>query len=125
MDSTARIIQLIEIWQNIVGRNTGWVLFENGTCVVCREPRSNVRMHAIKTLKEWGPVVPGTPLGDFNFELYENPSGIFVKYYNPDIFSFLMEDEFERESPLGGALLARYRRGQDSETLRIVHIQES
>ncbi|TFG32597.1 hypothetical protein EU527_09660 [Candidatus Thorarchaeota archaeon] len=123
MDSTARIIQLIDIWQKIIGPDLGWAFFENGTCVVSRESGNDVKMHAIETLREWGPVVPGTPLGDFDFELYNNPSGLLVRYYNPDVLSFLMEDEFDRNNPLEGALKARYRRGLDSETLRVLHIQ--
>jgi len=125
MDSGERIIQLIEFWQKIIDPETDWVLFENGTCVVCKVSGTDVKEHAIETLREWGPVVPGTPLGDFDFELHENPLGLLIKYYNPDILSFLMVDEFEGNSPLGGALLARHRRELDSKTLRIVHIHES
>jgi hypothetical protein len=125
MDPAERTVRLIEIMQKIVEPGVGWVLFDQGTCVLCRKSGIDLKEHAIEVLKEWGPVVPGTPLGDFDFKIHDNPSGILVTYYEPDILTFLMEDEVEDlGSPLGGALAARYRRGEDAQTLRIVHIEE-
>jgi hypothetical protein len=122
MDPAVRITRLIEIWEGRVGGESSWVLFQNGTCVLCRDPELDPVEYARGVLSEWGPVVPGTPLGDFNYEIQLNPAGILVTYSHPDVFTFVLAEEMEDpDSPLGAALAARYSRGEDAEDLNIVY----
>lgn len=43
---------LNEIWRQILSDEVkAWVIFKNGTCVVCREPKKDLREYAIDLMK--------------------------------------------------------------------------
>ncbi|MFX0090993.1 MAG: hypothetical protein ACFFBD_04455, partial [Candidatus Hodarchaeota archaeon] len=66
MSNQEKITDLINTWRTIIlGAQKSWVMFEHGTCVILMEPQEDLQAQAKELLKEWGPVVPGTPLGDF------------------------------------------------------------
>jgi hypothetical protein len=77
-------------------------------------------------LKEWGPVVPGTPAGDFNVVALQEDPGWVVTSHHPDILTYVGRDEFgEGEAPddMVIGLIGRARRHQDAQELQIVHTE--
>jgi hypothetical protein len=122
-----RLAELVETWRNIiVGEGKSWVLFEHGTCVIFSSPVADPTAEATALLKEWGPVVPGTPAGDFDVIELQNHPGWVVTCHHPDILMYVGPEEFEaREEPddLVIGLTGRARRHQDAEELRVVHVE--
>ncbi|MGY5852574.1 MAG: hypothetical protein RTU92_03320 [Candidatus Thorarchaeota archaeon] len=119
--------RLIDLWRLILKPGRSWVLFEQGTCVVCTDPEQDPREYAIDLMKNWGPVHPGSSAGDFNPVTYNDPPGVLVGYHHPDILTFVPEDEMEdpdSEFHLGIGLVARHKRDEDARNLRIVHVEE-
>ena len=119
--------RLVDTWREIiVGEGKSWVLFEHGTCVIFSIHVEDHAAQATTLLKEWGPVVPGTPAGDFNVvELQDHP-GWVVTCHHPDILVYVGPDEFgEGEEPndVVIGLTGRARRDQDAEELRVAHVQ--
>ena len=73
MTGSDKTNELIEAWkvvfQNEVKSNgKAWVVFKNGTVVLVDEIQSveTVTEAAKKLMEQDGPVIPGTPHGDFN-----------------------------------------------------------
>ena len=143
MNEEERLNRLIEVWNLIVKPGRRWVLFEKGTCYVVADPEMDIETHAKEVLKEWGPVVPGTPLGDFSVSLYYDDDnhmlGWLVSYGHPDILSFVLVDEVEDLYEFIGkddvtkekaaetyphmvlGMYARNRREEDGKELKIVY----
>jgi hypothetical protein len=119
---------LVDTWRKIiVGEGKSWVLFEHGTCVILRGAAAEgLGEQATALLKEWGPMVVGTPAGDFDVvELQDNP-GWVVTCHHPDILTYVGANEFpEGADPndLIIGLLGRSKRHQDAEELEVVHIE--
>ncbi|MDQ3705693.1 MAG: hypothetical protein M3437_10810 [Chloroflexota bacterium] len=118
---------LIDTWRKIiVGEGKSWVLFEHGTCVILTSPVEDLAGAATALLKDWGPVIPGTPAGDFNvIALHEDP-GWVVTSHHADILTYVGKDEFgEGEAPddMVIGLIGRARRHQDAQELQIVHTE--
>ncbi|MEO7716368.1 MAG: hypothetical protein ABIY70_09190 [Capsulimonas sp.] len=67
---------LVDAWRHIiVGEKKSWVLFEHGTCVILMKPEADLAAQATVIMREWGPVFPGSPAGDFTVvTLTEYPS---------------------------------------------------
>ena len=118
---------LVDTWRKIiVGEGKSWVLFEHGTCVILTGPVEDLAAQATALLKEWGPVVVGTPAGDFNVIKLQDDPGWVVTYHHPDILTYVGSDEFpDGEAPddMIIGLLGRSRRHQDAEELRVVHVE--
>jgi hypothetical protein len=119
---------LVDTWRRIiVGEGKSWVLFKHGTCVILMAtPPGELQEQAMALLKEWGPVVPGTPAGDFDvIELQDDP-GWVVTCHHPDILTYVGVDEFEEgETPddVVIGLIGRSKRDQDAAELEVVHIE--
>ncbi|MEA2575678.1 MAG: hypothetical protein QOH93_2976 [Chloroflexia bacterium] len=118
---------LINTWRKIiVGEGKSWVLFEHGTCVVFASPVEDLEGAATALLKEWGPVVAGTPAGDFDVIGLQDDPGWVVTSHHPDILTYVGADEFEEgESPddMIVGLVGRSKRGQDAEELHVIHTE--
>jgi hypothetical protein len=119
--------KLIEAWRaTIRGPDKSWVVFENGTCVVLVEPESDLEAQAVSLLREWGPVHPGSPAGDFRTITLENGLGWVVTCHHNDILTFVSPDELGHDvNDLTIGLLGRSKRGQDAEGLRVVHVEDN
>ena len=73
MTGSDKATELIESWK-IVFKNEmkpngkAWVLFKHGTVVLVADAQSveTVTEEAKKRMEQDGPVIPGTPHGDFN-----------------------------------------------------------
>ena len=119
---------LVDIWRRIVvGEGKSWVLFEHGTCVVLKaDPSEGLEEQSKALLKEWGPVVVGTPAGDFDVLDLQDDPGWVVTCHHPDILTYVGADEFpEGAEPndLIIGLLGRSKRAQDAEELEVVHVE--
>jgi len=119
--------QLIDTWRKImVGEGKSWVLFSHGTCVILMEQDSEPAAQAKDLMKEWGPVVVGTPAGDFNVVKLEHDSGWVVTCHHPDILTYVGADEIgggqvPEEIMIG--LTGRSKRDQDAGELEVVHVE--
>ena len=118
---------LVEVWrQIIVGNQKSWVLFENGTCVILMEPKSDLRAQALAIMQEWGPVHVGSSAGDFGTIELDDAPGWIVTGHHPDMLTYVAPDELDDPEPedLAVGLLGRSKRNQDSEGLRVVHVED-
>lgn len=103
-----------------------WVVFKHGTIVVCSDSEKDATEYALQVLEEWGPVVPGTPLGDFQVgEAGDDIPGWVVHYPNPDILSYVSPDDVEEgESHYAViGMIGRSKREADAETPEIIHVE--
>jgi len=111
----------------IVGEGKSWVLFEHGTCVILKAASpEGLEEQATALLKEWGPVVVGTPAGDFDVVALQDDPGWVVTCHHPDILTYVGADEFPEGAELNDliiGLLGRSRRHQDAEELEVVHVE--
>ena len=118
---------LIDTWRRIiVGEGKSWVLFEHGTCVILTSPVEDPAGAATALLKEWGPVVVGTPAGDFNVIALQEDPGWVVTSHHRDILTYVGTDEFEEGATPDHmiiGLIGRAKRGQDAEELQIIHTE--
>lgn len=116
----------IEAWRGIIhGPGKSWVLFENGTCVVLTEPGDDLAGQATALLREWGPVHPGSSFGDFGVIALDDGRGWVVTGHHDDILTLVGPDEVGPGSPdVVIGLCGRFKREQDAEDLRVVHVED-
>lgn len=69
--------ELVDTWRRIiVGQHKSWVLFAHDTVVVFVGPTEDLAGEAVGILREYGPVHPGSPAGDFStINLTAAPAG--------------------------------------------------
>ncbi|MET9338496.1 hypothetical protein [Nonomuraea sp. NPDC003804] len=115
---------VIAIWRRLLHPATSWVLFANGTCVILTEPADDLAEQATELLREYGPVRPGTPAGDFITVDLDDAPGWAVTGHHPDILTYVAEDELEARDDLTVGLFGRGKRGQDGHELAIAHIED-
>jgi hypothetical protein len=117
---------LIQAWRaTINGPEKSWVLFENGTCVILMEPEDDLAAQATALLREWGPVQAGSSFGDFSTIELEHGRGWVVTCHHNDILTLVGPDEISPGSEdLAVGLYGRSKRGQDSEQLRVLHVED-
>ena len=116
----------IEDWRNIIrGSQKSWVLFRYGTCVLLMEPQEDMSSQAVELLREWGPVYPGSPAGDFNVVHLTNYSGWVITGHHPDVVNYVALSEVpEGSDDATIGLLGRSKRHQDSIDLRVIHVED-
>jgi hypothetical protein len=118
---------LIGVWHKILTEDVKtWVMFKNGTIVVCSEPDKNPRDYAINLMKTMGFVAPGSSHGDFSVNHIEVVPGWVVECHHPDILNYVNPSELE-EPDSGDMIIGlhgRQKRGEDAQSLEIVHIEQ-
>ena len=117
----------VDVWKKIIiGEKKSWVLFENGTCVILMAPEDDLEAHAKNLLKKYGPVVPGTPAGDFNVIELVNHPGWVVTGQHKDILNYVALGEIgsDERNDVAIGLLGRHKRDQDSRTLKVIFIED-
>ncbi len=136
MSEEDTIEEMVATWRSILPSEGGsWVLFEHGTCVLFKASEPDIEMQAKEILEKWGPVVPGTNLGDFNVVDLEAVSGWIVTYAHPGVVNYVSPSEVEAEQPSDPdapdymfraaiGLTGREKRRQDAESLKIIHVEE-
>ncbi len=114
------------VWREVLSDEIKvWVIFENGTCVICRKEDQDPKEYATELMKKMGIVIPGSSHGDFRVRTLESIPGWIVEYHHQDIFSYVHPSEIN--DPTGGDMLVglhgRSMRGKDAENLNIVHVE--
>jgi hypothetical protein len=116
--------RFVEIWRELVsGTNKPWVVFEHGTCVLIREPTQDVRRAAIDLLRREGPIVVGSPAGDFNVFPLKDGSGWAVTSHHPNIATCVDAGEVLAHDPLTVGVFGRSKRDRDAAELAIIHVE--
>ena len=121
--------ELVAAWRKLISDDKrSWVLFENGTCVALpdAEPGDDLVARAKALMREWGPVVAGTPAGDFNVLPISDLPGWVVTCHHPDILVYLSPDEMVTEDTpeMMIGLIGRSRRDLDAAELTVVHVED-
>jgi methyltransferase (TIGR00027 family) len=112
----------IEALRRAVLPGRAWVLFRNGTYVVFTEATKDMGARASDLLREWGPVNPGSPAGDFAVVSLNDAPGWVVTGHHPDILTYVAPDEApDSPTDLAIGLLGRAKRSLDAEELVVVH----
>lgn len=131
MGKPKKTSSLIATWRAVTEEHESWVMFEHGTCLILREPREDLQAQAREIMTKWGPVVPGTPAGDFTVHKLKNYPGWLVFYHHPDMANYVGPDELEEEEandPIGLELvigcIGRNKRHEDAISLNIVHVED-
>jgi hypothetical protein len=117
--------RFVEMWRLLVaGTNKPWVVFEHGTCVLIGEPGQDLRKAAIDLLAQWGPVVVGTPAGDFSVFPLKDGTGWAVTSHHPCIATCVDSSEVSAEETdaMTVGISGRAKRDRDASELTIVHV---
>ena len=117
--------RFVEMWRLLVaGSRKPWVVFEHGTCVLIGDPTQDVRKAAIDLLAQWGPVVAGTPAGDFNVFLLKDGTGWAVTSHHPSIATCVDSSEVssDEHDVMTVGIFGRAKRDRDASELTIVHV---
>jgi hypothetical protein len=109
------------------GNDKSFVLFENGTVVVFVSPGIEIDLAdtAKELMREFGPVHPASPAGDFSTLELPDGRGWAVTCHHPDILTLLLPCEASHDSStLVCGILGRTKRGLDAETLKVIHVED-
>ena len=125
MDEEVRTLN--ETWRKILPEESKtWVIFKNGTVVICSEPDKDPREYALDLMKNWGFVAPGSSHGDFSVTHLDDVPGWVVNCHHQDIVNYVSPSELE--DPDSGDMMiglhGRYMRGEDAKNLEIIHIEQ-
>jgi methyltransferase (TIGR00027 family) len=114
--------ETIEALRRAVLPGRGWVLFRNGTYVVFTEATEDMSARASDLLREWGPVHPGSPAGDFAVMALHDAAGWIVTCHHPDVLTYVAPDETpDPPTDLAIGLLGRAKRALDAQELVVAH----
>lgn len=118
----ATTAESIEALRRAVLPGRGWVLFRNGTYVVFTEATADMNARASDLLREWGPVHPGSPAGDFAVVALQDAPGWIVTGHHPDVLTYVAPDEMSDDpTDLMIGLLGRAKRALDAQERVVVH----
>ena len=103
-----------------------WVLFENGTYIIFDDLNgiSDVQQEAIRLMKEYGPVSPGGPSGDFGVTHLNKTEGWVVSGHGYGMYTYVHPSELNQSAPDDSAigLFGRSKRARDAKNLKIIHV---
>jgi len=117
---------IVEIWRRVLGDSVRcWVVFKYGTVVTSHDEVHSPEEYARNIIEEWGPVAPGTPLGDFNVEGNDSVPGWIVTYYHEAIMNYVEPEDIEEGKAFHMlvGLIGRSKRHADFEEQEIVHVE--
>lgn len=115
----------LDILRAIVVSEASYVVFENGTTVFLNDRVGDLAQSATEILREHGPVHVGIPAGDFAVIEFDEGLGWGVTFDHPDLLTLVLPSEISANpSELMIGLMGRGKRGDDAETLRVVHIED-
>lgn len=119
--------KLNRIWREILVEEVRtWVVFKNGTIVVCRNQDKEPREYAIDLMKTMSVVAPACSHGDFTVFPLDDVLGWVVNCHHPDILNYVSPEELE-DSDSGDMMIGlhgRDMRGEDAKTLDIIHVEQ-
>ncbi len=115
----------IETWRTLLAEaSKAWVLFAHGTCVVLPEPEVDPSAQAVRLLREWGPVHPGSSTGDVSVIEPASVPGFVVTCHHTDILTYVGPDEADADAgEIAIGLIGRNKRDCDAAELRVVHVE--
>lgn len=118
-------MDLINIYKKIIiDPSMCWVLFKNGTCVMLLSSKEDVREQAIEILKEHGPVVAGTPSGDFEVTKIPEINGWVVTGDYPGIMMYVSREEAgSQKDDFEIGMVGRSKREHDSRELEVAYVE--
>lgn len=119
-------MDLVDVYKKIIiDPRMNWVLFKNGTCVMLLNPEDDIRVQAVKILKEHGQATAGTPSGDFEVTKIPEINGWVVTGDYPGIMMYVALEELDKNnSDFEIGMIGRTRRENDAKTLEVVHIED-
>lgn len=119
-------MDVVAVFQKVVtDPSMSWVLFKHGTCVMLLNPEEDFRKQAITLLKNHGPVIPGTPSGDFDVTRIPDIQGWIVTGNFPGIMMYVFEDEAgNNNSDLEIGMLGRTKRDLDAKFVHVIHVED-
>ena len=104
-----------------------WVLFRHGTLVGPIPEGEEPAAHAIKLMREWGPVRPGSPAGDIKVLRSKNGEwdGWIIFSHHPLIVTLVTpaEPPIAAQQDVAVGLFGRGKRDLDSRELDVVHVE--
>jgi hypothetical protein len=107
-------------------RGSSWVLFAHDTCVKLSKPGSWPAEAARLIMADY-PVLPGTPLADFNTLKLKKFQGWLISGHHPDVFTFVSPAELPEEAKNNDMLIGlwgRNKRDRDARELNVVHVSD-
>src|SRR5262245_66547589 len=109
------------------GIGGAWVLFENGTCVTLADPGADPAAQATTFLREFGPTGIHSAAADWAGTVATpDGSGWVVASRHADINTFVGRGEVARGTPDEAVgWLGRSKRAQDTEQLRVLHVEDN
>jgi hypothetical protein len=122
--------ELATVWRRIIlGDHKSWVAFAHGTCVVLPDPEPDADLAAVAVdiLRRFGPVVAGSPAGDFGTITLRPGPGWAVYGHHNDVLTYVGPEEVdasEEPQSLTIGLLGRSKRGRDGTELTVVHVED-
>lgn len=118
-------MDLVNTYRKIViDPNVSWIVFKNGTCVMLMDPEEDIRVQAVKILKEHGLVVAGTSSGDFEVTKIPEINGWVVTGDCPGIMVYVSLEEGKKDSDFEIGMIGRTKRECDAKELEVVHIED-
>ena len=129
MSDDEKIKSMVETWRKLFNEKITWVMFKNGTSIVFDNPVGDLEKLSMEFIEKWGPVVPGTPSGDFTVKYIDDFPGWVILYHQPGILNYVGPDEIELDDddPMKDVtigMIGRQKRVDDSKSLNIVHIED-
>jgi hypothetical protein len=117
----------VEAWRRTIqGDHKSWVVFRHGTCVVLSDPDpdADLAAEAIIILREFGPVHPGSPAGDFGTITLDPAPGYVVYGDHNDVLTFVAPDELTDTTDLAIGLHGRRKRDRAGHDLEVVLVED-
>lgn len=106
-----------------------WVLFKNGTYIVFdrADTISNLEDEALKLMKEYGPVYPASPAGDFSVTHLNQTEGWVVSGHGYGMYTYVHPDELSSANPNDAeiGLYGRNKRDLDGQYPVVIHINRN
>lgn len=88
-------------------------------------PQEDAQAQAIKILKEHGPVVAGTPSGDFEVTKIPEINGWVVTGDYPGIMVYVSSEEAgKKSSDIEVGIVGRTKRESDAKELDVVYVED-
>lgn len=125
-DSTKTLLSNIKL--AISPEFQDWVLFKNGTYIIFDnvDTASDVKVEAIKLMKEYGPVYIGGPAADFGVIHLNQTIGWVVSGHCYGMYTYVNPSELSTSKPTDAeiGLLGRSKRDRDGKELVVIYVSK-
>ncbi|UHD17881.1 ATP-binding response regulator [Thiocapsa bogorovii] len=119
-------LERIDTYRRVIADpETLWVLFEQGTCVLLRQPAADPAAEAKALLRACGPVLAGSVAAEFSVLELDGGRGWVVGSHHPDIVTLVFPQEIDADArAVAVGLFGRAKREQDARGLRVRHVED-